>query len=343
MTFADKLALALVIAVAPTAAAQPAARAGDNTVAAEALFREGKRLMKDHKIAEACEKFEASERLDESIGTLLNLGDCREKSGQLATAWAVFLKAASDARSAGDAARETEARTRATALEPRLSYLTISVPDANRVEGLVIKRDDVGVDPALWNQGVPVDAGTYTISGQAPGHEPWSTKVVVQGEAQKASVEVPRFKQLAELSKTLTAKPAAPAQVAARPERDDDDERPLPPRRWTTLRKASVAVAAVGVASLAGGLGFGLESNSLERQANAICPDTTCGDAHALSLNRNAQHDALASNIMFGVGGAAVAGAVVLWLVGAPHVAERVTLAPVVTHDRVGVALAHSF
>ncbi|MGE5182616.1 MAG: hypothetical protein ACM31C_11165 [Acidobacteriota bacterium] len=341
MTFADKLALALVI-VARTAAAQPA-HAPDNTVAAETLFREGKKLMKEHELAQACEKFEASERLDESIGTLLNLGDCREKSGQLATAWATFLKAASDARTAGDVRRETEGRARATALEPRLSYLTISIPDANRVEGLVIKRDGVIVDPALWNQGVPVDAGTYQISGQAPGHEAWSTNVSVQGEAQKASVEVPRFKQLADLTKAVTVKPA-PAPVAPPLEpRDDDDERPAPPPRWTMLRKASVVAAAVGAASVAGGLGFGLESRSLERQANAICPEATCADAHALALNRSAQRDALAGNIMFGVGGAAIAGAVVLWFVGAPHQAERVTLAPVVTHDRIGLAFAHSF
>ena len=342
MTFADKLALALVLA-AHTAAAQPARRAGDNTVAAEALFREGKRLMKEGKLAEACDKFDASERLDESVGTLLNLGDCREKTGKLATAWATFLKAASQARSAGDQPRETEARSRASALEPRLSYLTISVPDANRVEGLVIKRDDVTIDPALWNQGVPIDAGAYEISGQAPGHEPWSTKVSIQGEAQKASVEVPRFKQLADLSKAVTAKPAPVPVAPHTDDRDDDEVRRVAPGRWTTLRKTSVVVAAVGVASLAGGLGFGLEAKSLERQANAICPDTTCGDAHALSLNRSAQHDALASDVLFCVGGAAVAGAAVLWFVGAPHAAERVTLAPVVTHDRVGIAFAHSF
>ena len=44
--------------------------------AAETLFREGKALGTDGKIAEACPKFEASLELDRSLGTLLNLADC---------------------------------------------------------------------------------------------------------------------------------------------------------------------------------------------------------------------------------------------------------------------------
>jgi hypothetical protein len=336
MKFASRIALAIVISAHAAVA--------DSNVAAESLFREGKRLMKDHQIAAACEKFEASERLDESVGTLLNLADCREKAGQLASAWADFLKAASVARSLHDGARESEARTRASALEPRLSYLTISVPDANRVEGLVIKRDDTTVDQALWNQGVPVDVGSYQISGQAPGHEPWSTKVQIQGEAQKASVEVPRFKQLQDLAPKSKPVAATTPALAPTDQNDGEDERQAPRHGLTNLRKVSIGVAGLSVASLAVGIGFGLESRSLANQSNAICPGTTCGDAHALDLNRSAHRDAIASDILFGIGGAAAAGAVVLWFVGAPpKTADTLTFAPVVTRGEVGLTFMRSF
>ena len=242
MMTVDRLTILVLLISAGTAVAQP----GD-TVGAEALFREGKRMMKDGKTAEACEKFAASEHLDRSIGTLLNLADCREKNHQLATAWATFLEAASAARSAGDGKREGEARTRASALEPHLSYLTISVPDASKVEGLVIKRGDQLVDPALWNQGVPIDTGAYEISGQAPGHEPWSTRVQINVEGQRASVEVPRFKQLADMTKAVAK--IDPPKTAA-PEQGDDeasDQAAVEPHTFTPLRYAAVTSAAVGV------------------------------------------------------------------------------------------------
>ena len=304
-------------------------------VSAEALFREGRRLMKEGKVAEACDKLEASARLDESVGTLLNLGDCRERNDQLATAWAAFLKAASVANTKHDD-REAIAKQRATALEPRLAFLTISVPEASLVDGLVIKRNDAPIDPALWNQGVPIDIGSYEISGQAPGHEPWSTKVQIRADAQKQSIEVPRFKQLRDLAVAEAVAPHAGAAPLAEPAQHDDDDDAPRPSRFTTLRKISIGSAALGVVGIAGGLRYGLVAQDLDRQANAICPQTTCSDAHARALNRSAKRDALASEVMLGAGGAAIAGAAVLWFVGAP---ATVT----VGDHQAGVALAGSF
>lgn len=340
MRIASRLASIVVLASAGTTLAQP----GD-TVGAEALFREGKRLLKEGKVAEACDKLAASEHLDRSIGTLLNLADCREKNHQLATAWATFLEAASTARGAGDPAREAEARKRANALEPHLSYLTINVPDASKVDGLVIKRGDLLVDPALWNQGVPIDTGAYEISGRAPGHEPWATRVQITSEAQHASVEVPRFKQLADLTEAVAkiepAKSAAPGDAR-------DDEAGEPPvtehRAFTALRYASATSAAVGVLALTGGLVVGLKARELQHQSDAICPDTTCSDPHGLDLNHRARSDLMASEILLGAGGAAVVAATVLWFVGAPGASgERVGVVPSMTAGQAGLAVVGRF
>src|SRR3954468_3549725 len=77
-------------------------RAYCDPATAEALFRQGRQLMSEGKTAEACEKFGASERMDPSSGTLLNLADCDAKSGKSASAWAEFLAAARMARNQGD-------------------------------------------------------------------------------------------------------------------------------------------------------------------------------------------------------------------------------------------------
>src|SRR5262249_43356511 len=82
------LALALLVAA-------PLARAQSNKVAAEALFEEGRRLMSEGKVADACPKFADSQSLDPSPGTLLNLASCYEKMGMTATAWATYREAAS--------------------------------------------------------------------------------------------------------------------------------------------------------------------------------------------------------------------------------------------------------
>jgi hypothetical protein len=339
MMTVERLPLLAILISAGTALAQPS-----DTVGAEALFREGKRLMKDGKTAEACDKFGASVHLDRSAGALLNLADCREKNHQLATSWATFLEAASAARSAGDGKREGEARTRASALEPHLSYLTISVPDASKVEGLVIKRSDQIVDPELWNQGVPIDTGAYEISGQAPGHEPWSTRVQITAEAQRASVEVPRFKQLADMTKAV-AKIDPPKSATSEQGDDEGSEQPAAePHTFTTLRYAAVSSAAVGVLAVAGGIIVGLKARDYQHQSDAICPDATCSDPHGLDLNSKARGDLMTSEILFGVGGAAIAGAAVMWFVGAPRATtERVSLIPSVTASHAGLAVIGHF
>src|SRR3954453_11114339 len=95
---------------------------------AEALFRDGRSLIKAGKLAPGCDKLAASERLETSVGTLLNLGDCREKLGKRASAWAASRKAEALAgRTGGDDRRQAEAARRAALIEPRLSHLVIDV------------------------------------------------------------------------------------------------------------------------------------------------------------------------------------------------------------------------
>jgi tetratricopeptide (TPR) repeat protein len=347
MTLADRcyiaglpIAALVLLALAAPAAAQ--------SVEAEALFRDGKRLLKEGKLAEACDKFEASERLETSVGTLLNLADCREKNGQLATAWAAFLKAEATAKRAGnDAKRQAEAKKRAKALEGRLSYLTVSVPESSKVEGLAITRNGTPIDAALWNTGTPVDPGTYVIKAQAPGHEPWSTEVTVAGEAQKASVEVPRFKRIQDLTPDPVVTP--PDGEAKAPPPPPDDEPVDPPGRgggtFTPMRWGAVGAGVIGLAAIGAGVVFGLEAKDLQSQADELCPEAACDDMEAIRLNNDAQSEAMRANVSFAVGGLAVAGAVALWIIGAPDEAAPgdVSFRPVVGGDRVGFAFGGSF
>lgn len=316
------------------------------SVEAEALFQEGRRLLKEGKVAEACDKLEASQRLEPSVGTLLNLADCREKNGQLATAWAEFLKAEASARRAGKPdKRADEAKRRAKALEPRLSYLTISVPENSKIEGLTVTRNGTPIDPALWNTGVPVDAGTYEISASAPGHEAWSTKVTIAGEAIKQSVEVPRFKKLEELTPDKVTPPPATPPPDEPLELDDGVDADAP-GTFTPMRYGAIASGVVGLAAVGFGVARGLSAKDKQAQADELCPEAACGDPAAIALNDDAQSHALQANLGFAVGGLAIAGAVALWILGepdAPYDDEALSVRPTLGRDGLGLTFGGRF
>ena len=168
-----------------------AARA--QSMEAEALVNEGRKLMNERRWAQACEAFEASNRIKPRTRTLLRLGECRELNQQLASAWAAY-------RDALAGAREPRWRDLATVkvaeLQSQLSYLTVSVSDESWVEGLMLTYNGKPLEPIFWNRTLLVDGGDYVIAGRAPGREEWRTLVHVPVEGARVSVEVPKLEEV---------------------------------------------------------------------------------------------------------------------------------------------------
>jgi hypothetical protein len=239
--FIVTLGVLLGLGISSTAFAQ-------STAEAEGLFKEGKRLMGEKKYAEACAAFEASQNKDPLPTTLVNLADCREKNGQIATAWGLFLEAERQTR--GDKKQKALSKTvkeRAGKLEARVSYLIINVPDESRVDGLVITRNGEPVDELTWNRALPVDGGNYLIAGKAPGHEEWTTSVTVDAEKDKQSVDVPKFKSLP----VTVEDPKDPPIEDPEEKRLPDDERPAPGGGGMSgKRKAAIGIGVLGVVGL---------------------------------------------------------------------------------------------
>jgi hypothetical protein len=334
MTLASLVRVRSICLVAAALGATPPV-AHAQSAEAEALFRDGRTLIKAGKLASGCDKLAASERLESSIGTLLNLGDCREKLGKLASAWAAFRKAEAMAkRAGGDDKRQAEAGRRAAALEPRMSNLVIDV--AQRVDGLVVRRDDEVVDDAVWNTPLPVDPGTYEITAEAPGRAPWRTSVAIAAGTPRRVVEVPPLAPAAPAPTDAAAAPWPPP----RPEM-----RPPPPSRstWTTARAISAGLAVAGAGALGTGIYFGFHSRSLEDRANQRCPGAVCGDPVGLRLNDEAKTSASRANVLYIAGGAALATAAVLWFVGGPGEIAVTPVAAAGSGHPVGIAMTGSF
>ena len=94
----------------------------------ERLFREGRAAMQAGRYAEALSLFEASQRHDPALGTLLNVAVCEEKLGKLVSARA-HLDEAHGAATPADQRRALIAR-RVAELDQRMPRLTVRGPSA---------------------------------------------------------------------------------------------------------------------------------------------------------------------------------------------------------------------
>lgn len=315
--------VALVVMLVGTARAQSIADA-------ERLFEDGRMLLAAGRIAEACAAFDASYRADANLSTLVNLASCRKQNGQLATAWGHFVTATHQAAGRTDRAKLlARAAAEAAELEQRLSTLTLRVPAASRIEGLVVTRDGTTVDPGTWDRVLPVDGGTYRIAATAPGHAPWSTSIDVRGERDHGVVDIPR---LAEIE-------SVPASATPRVTRRIDDRAPTgirvasPASAWR--RPAAIAGVATGGALL---LGAGLLDASARGQNEASL--AAMDDARRASLHSSAVTRRYAAQAIGGVGIVCVATGVVLWLQSRSHTRQVV---PTASASSVGLGIAGTF
>jgi serine/threonine-protein kinase len=298
------IAVTLAVALGPAVAR---AQSTSDQATAEALFKQARDLMTAGHYPEACPKFAESQRLDPSAGTMLNLGTCYERNGQLASAWVTFKGAATAAQNANEPDRAKLARAKVADLEPKLATLTIAVAPAADVPGLVVKRDGEAVGRAGWGTPIPVDPGGHSIEASAPGRRTWQAQAVVEGPAAKASIEVPAL-----AANTSSPVPAPPAPVPGSP--GPETPPPAPSSPGSTQRVLGVVVAGVGLAGIAVGSVFGVLAGGHKSDAGPHCSGTLC-DATGISDLADARTAATVSTIGFIAGGALLAGGVVLYLV----------------------------
>jgi hypothetical protein len=319
--------------------------------AAESLFDDGLKAMKGGHFAEACPKLEESERIDPAIGTLLYLGECYEKTGRTASAWATFREAASAAAAQGENDRTRIATARADRLQPSLSKLTIRVaPETAQLSALRITRDNTALASALFGIAIPVDPGKYHIVASADGYQSFETDIDVTPNGDSKSVEIPALKV-----STTAAPPAAGLGATAAGNTASETPTSIPPRNpepeaprshGNGLRSAAYVTGALGVVGLGIGSYFGIRAISKNSDAESHCPrGNLCDDTQGESLTNDAKHAAVASNIAIGVGAALVVGGVVLFLTSKPAepTAARVELHPLISRDLAGIGLGGAF
>lgn len=276
-----------------------------SSAAAEALFGQGRDLAAQGNYAAACPKFAESQRLDPGTGTLLNLAECYEKAGLLASAWTTWLEAARSARAAGQAERETLARKAAQALEGRYGTLTVDVL-GDRPSSLKVTRNNLELSSASWGTALPTDAGNYRIEATAPGHELFSTEVAVRDGA-GLTVSIP------ELTKSAPLPPSPPPAHLAPSVADES------PSKGSTQRALGWTALGTGAAGIIAGSVLGILTIQKNNESKTFCSPTDenlCSRA-GVDLREQALTFGDASTVAFGAGGALLIGGFVL-LITAP-------------------------
>lgn len=153
---------------------------------ADALFREGRVLLKKGDYEAACPKLEESYRLDPAAGTGVSLGDCFEKSGKVASALLAYQAARALLRP-GDP-RIGPVEKEIAALDKRAPRLTIKLA-AGAPEGTTVKRDGREVETSKLGVPVVVNPGKFKVVVTAPGRDTAVFRVsLVEGKNRELEV-----------------------------------------------------------------------------------------------------------------------------------------------------------
>jgi hypothetical protein len=331
-----------LLAASPLAHAQPSAA---DKALAEELFRAGKRLMADGRIAEACAKLAESERIEPAVGTLLNLAVCHEKEGKTASAWAELTSAATRAARAGSAERADFARARASELEKRLSrvLIEVSVPS----EGLRVTLNGKPIGSAAWGSAIPVDPGEVSVEATAPGRRGWGSRLTLGPGPRTETVVVPELE-----AESAAATPATPASASLSPAPSASAPRAVVPAIHAPQPETGTVqpqgprtlgwiVGGVGLAAIGAGSYFGLRAFGKQSDVESNCRGSLC-NAAGIEADQDAHRAATISTVAFAAGLAGVG--IGAWIVfgsksSDPPAARTPRVAPFATGSGAGVGL----
>lgn len=341
------LTLAFVLWALPigSVAAQPAQK-GDSA-GAQALFDQGLERLKAEDWAGACPQFEASNKLEVSVGATVNIARCAEHNGELARAWAEFKRAKSLNLELSPEPRKKKVEEfideRLSAIEPRLPWITVRV--SARPEGLTIERDGLPFPIEGLTVAVPIDPGKHVFRVSAPGYRTITQDITLAEGARQ------------EITLRLEIDPDAKTPPP-------EDKRPVippaaPSAGTNTLMLTGAILSGGGglglvIAAITGGLALG-ERNTLDQlvEDGDCTEDPVAGTISCGPAARGESHDAiargeplaLASTISLFAGGAIAAAGIALVIAGATSdsQADKTTLIPLFVAGGGGLLLGGTF
>ncbi len=184
-----------------------------------AELREGKLLMAQGKLEQACTKLAEAQALSAKATTQLELATCREKQGRRADAHRLVTAALAQARSTKDRATEQLATARLGKLAPTIGTLVVTAADPDAA----LTLDGAAFGAELLGTPYAVDPGEYVVAASAPKKRPRTTTVKVAArEEQRVAMPALEPESVALAAAADAIAPSAPA--VGEPEREPEEE-----------------------------------------------------------------------------------------------------------------------
>jgi tetratricopeptide (TPR) repeat protein len=286
-----------------SASAQAGGGAAPMPPATQALYEEAMRALDAKDYATACPRLEDVVKLvPQGVGARLQLAECYEDAGKLASASATYKLAATLAAQAKQPRRQQLAQDRADALEPRLATLMIVVGEGVRsLAGVEITCDGAPVMPSQWGVAVPIDKGRHVITATAARKAPWQRVIEVSADG---VIDTLLLDTMADAN-TVTPRPLSAPKGAAG---GQVPPATLAPKRPAAPTLPSYMIGGLGVVTLSIGAAFGAQAISNNSKAEDLCSANGCPDrAKAVDTLERAQTQARLATAGIGLGLAGVA------------------------------------
>jgi hypothetical protein len=334
-TLARRLGLLALVATAWPGAAR--AQEKRDPVAADYLFREARKAARAGDYAKACPLFADSLKADGGTGVLMNLADCEEHLGKVASAWEHWREALDTLHGKSDK-RAALAMRKIAALERRLPRLTVRLEPGAPIDAKV-ERDGVELGASALGLPVPVDPGSHTIVVRAPKHKARTFTLSI-AEAQLVEQSVGAGSEVMEtLSPVTRAGDDGP--------RTSDEPRAAQP--GSVARPVGYGLVGLGIVGLGVGAVGGLVALDKKGTVQQHCQSdpaggVACADQAGLDAAATGRTMSTVSTVGFAAGaGALVVGIVLLAVSGGRATDTGVALAPEVRPGGGGFSFARAF
>jgi hypothetical protein len=327
-------------------AAPAAAQTDEQRAAARSLATQGNAAFEAGRYRDAVELFGKAESLMHAPPHLLFMARSHKKLGEFVRAREAYLKITKETLPASapkafrdaQAAAEQEVRE----VEPKIANLTVKIEGGAGAANLTVKVDGAVIPSVLVGVAQPIDPGTHQVEASATGFTAAPQTISIKdGATSSVALKLEPDPNAAPPPLTPLAVPAAAAAAPANPAPPPPAPPPAaseaPSSSNSSLRIGSYVAFGVGVAGLAAGSIFAVQSASKRKDADeayAACGgDTGCRTSNPLSqtvddLDGSARTAQTLSIVSFALGGVGVATGVTLFILSSNGKSERASFQP---------------